>query len=921
MSSKPPLTDHDLAILAEALGDSSDQHQEGLTTLKKKYDSLVLSELYLSLSYNCLVAGYNKRVRRGESEVLYQFFHGLMPAIVDFDSVDRLFKSISAFKDLRDVWDVDDIKEAFTAASNMLGRLKKTLKDWSRLLGVEQPVEEYEDVGSKLLETAEIKKFLQLVTDVQDRNTDSELIPEFEGKLTIKNFKPSIFVCSSSGMGKTQLPFTIASKVPLLYLLDLQDSSQRTLLQSVYRPFTDISLVFNDCCKKDRELLATNQKLLNATKLLFSTSSTSHIGIQRPSSVSSTGSQQLSVAAQEPVTLAESLEMKNDYFGMHVMTEIARLDIKLHSVSFLEIVLRRMFDVRSGVGSSWIDCELAIQIPTLEECFAKSIKECSESIERTFEIIGQLPIIFLDECKTGRLEYMYAFKRNVIRMMNLIPVVMGTDTKIRNVVSSFSDADACSSAYGDAWCFVFSKLPNYSESLLELDINKLHNELSHFDDLPLIEGRKRLVDMVKKVLVKERPLFVKLILQDLRQMIICGSSLEEIIQSSLDFIFSTFVILKKVTTEFLHSQAYFAQKNYQCVDDKERSRIGSNMIHRHLGSLEYPKDKDLEKYKGILTLTVNDSPLSLTYVRPRNKFADFHPFGEFASFEDQPFSHLAFLSSHPKYPRPSLPGNSSCSLRRSALDVADEIKLGEKNTMSAKNQRDGSHLEALVKCSLVFSLSRNGFKGQSAVEWLPWFASEYSSAYTPFEFVYESEELKSALSNIKLPFIGREDEEWNKDLKDFIEEYCEAELGILKATSNPEGIDGKILDLNDRTHTILRLECKNWGKNVSKTDLAKIFWKLLRERCRLNLVVAYTFEDYAAMPPVFHKHEIEENDIKVEKTFDDQNIVVLQVEMMAPPSKRTEAGLKQVKIKILYGKLTADCRFFFVWPIEFFECL
>ena len=915
---KPPLTDDDFAILAEALGDTPGQFEEDQTTLKTKYDSLVLSEVYLRLSYYCLVTIHCKVVKRGvDSIAVYHLLDGSMPQNMDWESVVRLFKFIPELKDLREMWSVQDVENGVEVVSCRLERVKKTLNEWSQVLGIEHGVEEYTDVGLKLLETAKVKKFIQLVVDVQNMNRNSELIPEFEGKLTIDDYKPSILVCSSSGTGKTQLPFALASKVPLLYLLDVQASSETNLLQSVHQPFIDISRAFHECCVKDKEMLATNQKLIDATKSLFANMHRLWLENQQRQESFSTANQKFeplpASAGEGSFTLAESLKMKNDYLGMHIMGEIRWQDIKLHSVRFLEIVFKRMLDVRRVVTSSWIDCEMVIDIPTLEECKPKSIKGCSESVKDMFEHYGPPPIIFLDECRRGDCTSMFAFKRNLIRMLNLIPVVMGSDPEIRDVIASYTDV-YWSRGYGDAWCFVFYDLPNYSESLLKVNCDELRSKLSNDDCLAHVKQRFKLVDMVEKTLVKERPLFAKTVLNELKQKIIDKEATsEEIIQFVSRELFILHLKSKTVTPEFLQAQACFAQKDYQCVDVKERSKIGSIMIHSHLGYLEYPKDKDLEEYKGILTLVVNDRPERLTYVRPSCHFGYFEPFGEFASFKDQPFSHIAFLSSHPKFPRLSLPGDSGGLTRRSTLNLVNEIKR-------TNNQRDDSHLETLIRCSLVFSMSMNGFKGQSAVEWLPLFASEYSSAYTPFEFVYESEELKTAFASIKLPFIGREDEEWNEDFKDFVEEYCEANIGILKCDYD-EDLECRILDLNDRTRTILHLECQNWGKNVSKTDQTRIFSKLMREPCRLDLIVAHKFEDYDAMPAVFHKQEIEENKKKAEKTFDNKNIVVLQVEMMAPPCKRAEKGLKQVKIKILYGKLTADCRFFLLWPIEFFESL
>ena len=138
---------------------------------------------------------------------------------------------------------------------------------------------------------------------------------------------------------------------------------------------------------------------------------------------------------EDSVTLAQSLDMKNDHLGMHLMDAIRWLDINLHSVSFLEIVFARMQVVRKHTDSSWIDCELEIEIPTLEECVAKSIREASLNINVMFSSnLDWLPMIFLDECRSGE-SSMFAFKRNLIRMLNLIPVLMGSAIKARDAAT------------------------------------------------------------------------------------------------------------------------------------------------------------------------------------------------------------------------------------------------------------------------------------------------------------------------------------------------------------------------------------------------------------------------------------------------------------------------------------------------------
>ena len=78
----------------------------------------------------------------------------------------------------------------------------------------------------------------------------------------------------------------------------------------------------------------------------------------------------------------------------------------------------------------------------------------------------QLPVIFLDEFNispsSNELERsQFKFWRNIIKAYRLVPVKMGTNSSISNLVSAQSGMGIAMSH----WCFVFYQLPSYSENL------------------------------------------------------------------------------------------------------------------------------------------------------------------------------------------------------------------------------------------------------------------------------------------------------------------------------------------------------------------------------------------------------------------------------------------------------------------------
>jgi hypothetical protein len=69
---------------------------------------------------------------------------------------------------------------------------------------------------------------------------------------------PFIFICTSLGVGKTQLPFCL--DIPIFYIIFNEEivkmnSTKDINAQKIYLPFIEISKVFLDCLKKDYEIV------------------------------------------------------------------------------------------------------------------------------------------------------------------------------------------------------------------------------------------------------------------------------------------------------------------------------------------------------------------------------------------------------------------------------------------------------------------------------------------------------------------------------------------------------------------------------------------------------------------------------------------------------------------------------------------
>ncbi len=92
-----------------------------------------------------------------------------------------------------------------------------------------------------------------------------------------------------------------------------------------------------------------------------------------------------------------------------------------------------------------------------------------------------LPLIFLDEfnvLKSSKRKEraQYSFYRNVFRMAKLIPVLMGTNAHIANMITTGKD----SGLKNMVWAFIFHKLPSYPMSVLTESVKKYFDQQDAF---------------------------------------------------------------------------------------------------------------------------------------------------------------------------------------------------------------------------------------------------------------------------------------------------------------------------------------------------------------------------------------------------------------------------------------------------------
>ena len=161
----------------------------------------------------------------------------------------------------------------------------------------------YLTLGKYVGESPEILQFKNLVAEIYNKLT-SILFPTY-----ITTF-PFIFICGSSGTGKTQIPFSLphANEFPFIYFLQ---NPKKDTGQAIYQQFFNVSKAFENCIEEDFESYAKK----------FENSGFSQLTIYQCS---------------------EILEYKN---------------MKFYSIGFIVKLFREICKQRVS-GESWIESEL-----------------------------------------------------------------------------------------------------------------------------------------------------------------------------------------------------------------------------------------------------------------------------------------------------------------------------------------------------------------------------------------------------------------------------------------------------------------------------------------------------------------------------------------------------------------------------------
>ena len=269
-------------------------------------------------------------------------------------------------------------------------------------MSITSDITSYLTLGKSVGESPEILQFKNLVAKIYNK---AKL---HHSSHSVQTTFPFIFICGSSGTGKTQIPFSLphTDEFPFIYFLQNPRGGGG---QTIYEPFVNVSKAFENFVRKDFDSYAKK----------FENSGFSELTIYQCS---------------------EILEHKN---------------MKFYSIGFIVKLFREICKQRVS-GESWIKSELR----GFEFSFdAMSIQEGIDelcSIRKEFSL-PRPPIIFLDESSVEKGQSgIFQFRRNILRLLNLVVVLMGTDAAASNFVGGRSNTGSRTDEKD--WCHIFFKL-------------------------------------------------------------------------------------------------------------------------------------------------------------------------------------------------------------------------------------------------------------------------------------------------------------------------------------------------------------------------------------------------------------------------------------------------------------------------------
>ena len=348
---------------------------------------------------------------------------------------------------------IDDPMSAYAALATLqaeiafLGETKQGLEEryYEHTRFVKEALSEYKLVAVSLEDAEETEDIIELIDDLSKLNGKSKHYDCVDNRIVQRStMKPYVHVIASVSTGKTQMAFTLAERVPLIYILDFFSSNYEFMLGEQ----------FGKSCGEFRQLFKKDLAKAN-------------LSVER----------------------MYELNMKFECLGFLVSLWEEMIRVKDESMSWIEA---QVSDRLRHVWSDPMD---------FNECASKLKKLFDENRAK---LGGHQPIFVLDGLKQPETKGVPGRELlKLLRLTGLVTVVMGggVDPYWRKPESNISYLDS------SPFCVLTTKLPGYPPRVFSEKFEKIREILSSRRNISTGDRQRinDLVDMARKAIVGERP--------------------------------------------------------------------------------------------------------------------------------------------------------------------------------------------------------------------------------------------------------------------------------------------------------------------------------------------------------------------------------------------------------------------------------
>lgn len=393
-----------------------------------------------------------------------------------------------------------------------------------------------------------------------------------------------------------------------------------------------------------------------------------------------------------------------------------------------------------------------------------------------FVLAAQPVIVCLDEFnlsgKTHHEVHKMVLLRNLLRKTNAVPIVLGTNTRVSNLLLPYSANFSCSRDQHKAWCKILTKLPLLTKSSLSL--------YSNHEKMP-----PQLQELIMKSPFRSGT--TKEFVMQLHEHQVC--SITDPLEYSRNLKMAaekTFLALLEIKTSLSEVSSllgYYAMLFSNFRLQPEVYDWPAFLIDRHLAHMVSSKSTHLAslpdilsivkttKYLSVRNLTCRLEPVSIYINLKDDELNQFIVFSGMAAFAEKnparPVSFKIALESDKNFCTKPAKENVLCVASSGLEDLNifgftfrliveflwDGRKLGSEH-IAGRAKRDGNKMECLSKGATVKASVAGGPSGQSFQAFLLRYAEEFQLIRSdPFKWDNESLELLGNLKDQFIPYL------------------------------------------------------------------------------------------------------------------------------------------------------------------------